>query len=104
MGLLFWDQFEWAGSDLPRDVSRESFRAGIKAAYIVGQLNRLGQVLCSSCGHAWSDLATAFDDLEVRGLCDAGTGYSGGVEMGVDHPNNLVLRCWRCAKKEVAIL
>jgi hypothetical protein len=103
MGLLFQEQFELDGWNSTDGASRRSFRAGIKAAFIVSQLNRLGQVLCAGCGFAWSDLVLAFNELELEGLSETGTGYAGGVDMGVDHPNNLVLKCFRCIDKAATV-
>ena len=40
---------------------RESFLEGVKAAFLVSQLNRLGQVLCAKCGKG-------FTSIEVAGL------------------------------------
>lgn len=96
MSLLYPEILDFEPPERPEDAQRRAFRAGIKAAFLVSQLNRLGQVLCSRCGHTWNDLASAFNDLELEPLQPLGNGYTGGLEMGDDHPNNLVVSCWRC--------
>ena len=72
--------------------ARAEFMAGIKAAFIVSQMNRLGQVLCGGCGVTRNDLASAFTDLQLApATAMTGVSYRGGLEWGDDHPGNLIL-------------
>jgi len=96
MGLIAPDIFDVEPPESPDEVMRRAFRAGVKAAFLVSQFNRLGQILCSRCGRSWSDLAGAFDGLELEPVVDEGDGYRGGAELGRDHPNNLTVTCWHC--------
>ena len=76
---------------------RDAFLDGVKAAFVAGQFNRLGQILCSGCGRAWDEFAPAFRDLHLRRLADLPVkSYAGGPHLGADHPNNLLLVCEKC--------
>lgn len=82
----------------PRLDARRAFLEGVKAAFVVSQMNRLGQVLCSGCGHGFDGAAIAFDSM---GLCNtfgelAEPGYDPRFGWGMDNPNNLKLCCDRC--------
>ena len=100
MSLFFRDDIVLDPVQPEPDRAREEFLAGIRAAFVVGQINRLGQVLCGSCGQATNDLASAFRDLEVVPATRlAGVGYRGGLDWGDDHPANLLLVCSACRTK-----
>lgn len=97
MSLLFPDDLILEPDDT--EVARAQFVAGVRAAFIVSQLNRLGQVLCGVCGKARNDLRSAFNELEVIPWTRfTGAGYQGGLEWGDDHPSNLVLVCKGCCR------
>lgn len=79
--------------------SRADFLAGVKAAFIIGQLNRLGQVLCAKCGRAFDGLNQAWQELDLYRVLDTGRpGYRGDLDWGEDHPNQLLLACSRCRR------
>ena len=78
---------------------RESFLEGVKAAFIVSQLNRLGQVLCAKCGMGFSSVEIAWGNLGLHRVIDTGRGgYDGELDWGEDHPNYLLLVCNRCKR------
>ena len=101
MSLFFIDDIEFdAPPDLPTE-ARAEFMAGVKAAFIVSQMNRLGQVLCGGCGVAKDDLTAAFTELELApATVISGARYSGGLQWGDDHPSNLLLLCIGCLPLE----
>lgn len=82
----------------PRLQARAAFLEGVKAAFVVSQMNRLGQVLCSGCGYSFTGAETAFDSLSLCNVLDGETepGYDPRFGWGVDNPNNLRLCCHRC--------
>lgn len=84
--------------------TREAFLAGVKAAFIVSQKNRLGQVLCGGCGRAWDTVTGATAALTLRDVVGDSdrTGYDPRLGWGTDDPNRLVLCCLRCARSQVA--
>jgi hypothetical protein len=97
MSLFFRDDIVLDVEPSESDRTRDEFMAGIKAAFVVGQINRLGQVLCGSCGVAHDDLSSAFSELEVVPTTHVtGAGYRGGLDWGDDHPANLLLVCGAC--------
>jgi hypothetical protein len=76
---------------------RDAFLDGVRAAFVAGQFNRLGQVLCSGCGRTWDEFSPAFRELRLRRLTDLPLrSYAGGPQLGADHPNNLLLVCENC--------
>ena len=82
----------------PIDV-RASFLEGVKAAFIVSQLNRLGQVLCGRCGIGFTSLEIAWGNLGLRRVIDTDRGgYRGDLDWGEDHPNYLLLACEKCLR------
>ena len=88
----------------PRLDARHAFLEGVKAAFVVSQTNRLGQVLCASCGHSWTGAEHAF---AMFTLCNVlgdrvEPGYDVKLGWGIDNPNNLQLYCGPCAKKHAA--
>ena len=87
----------------PADATRTAFLAGVKAAFIVGQKNRFGQILCARCGCAWDTVAGAAAALTLRNVVgDAkGVGYDPRLGWGDDDPNRLMLCCLRCIRSEV---
>jgi hypothetical protein len=77
--------------------ARTAFVSGLKAAFLVSQLNRLGQVLCGRCGRSWDDLSLAHSELTIARVVESGRGgYRGGLAWEDDHPNNLMLVCVGC--------
>ena len=100
MSLFFRDDIVLDAAMTRSDRARDEFMAGIKAAFVVGQMNRLGQVLCGGCGAASDDLSSAFKELDVVPAArPAGAGYRGGLDWGDDHPGNLLLICGVCRSK-----
>jgi hypothetical protein len=76
---------------------RTAFLDGVKAAFVAGQFNRIGQVLCASCGRSWDEYSKAFADLQLRRVADVqARSYDGRSDLGADHPNNLLLVCDTC--------
>ncbi len=77
---------------------RTAFLAGVKAAFVVGQMNRLGQVLCSECGHSWTGAEAAFEAMELCNVLGlrSDPGYDRRLGWGIDNPNNLKLCCRKC--------
>lgn len=88
----------------PRLDARHAFLQGVKAAFVVSQTNRLGQVLCAGCGRAWSGAANAFQALTLCNVMGerAEPGYDVKLGWGIDNPNNLLLCCALCAEKHGA--
>lgn len=83
----------------PRLGARSAFLEGVRAAFVVSQMNRLGQVLCSSCGYSFTGAEAAFQSLRLCNvLGDRGSepGYDPRFGWGIDNPNNLKLCCDRC--------
>lgn len=82
----------------PRLQARNAFLSGVKAAFVVSQLNRLGQVLCGRCGRSWSRAETAFDELTLANVLGEREepGYDVHLGWGIDNPNNLKLCCTGC--------
>jgi hypothetical protein len=79
------------------EVTRSAFVSGLKAAFLVSQLNRLGQVLCGRCGRSWEDLTRAHAELTIARIVESGRGgYKGGLAWEDDHPNNVMLVCVGC--------
>jgi hypothetical protein len=77
--------------------ARTAFVSGLKAAFLVSQLNRLGQVLCGRCGRSWDDLTLAHAELTLARVVESGRGgYRGGLAWEDDHPNNVMLVCVGC--------
>jgi hypothetical protein len=77
--------------------ARTAFVSGLKAAFLVSQLNRLGQVLCGRCGRSWDDLSLAHTELTIARVVESGRGgYKGDLAWGDDHPNNVMLVCVGC--------
>lgn len=83
---------------------REAFLAGVKAAFIVGQKNRLGQVLCAGCGRAWDTAAGATAALTLTNVLgeNNSTGYDPRLGWGTDDPNRLMLCCLGCARSRIS--
>ena len=76
---------------------RSTFLAGVKAAFVVSQLNRLGQILCARCGAGFTTLESAWANLELERVLETDRGgYRGDLDWGEDHPNYLLLACSRC--------
>lgn len=80
------------------DPARHAFLEGVKAAFIVSQKNRLGQVLCARCGRGWDTVPAA---VAAMGLCSVyedprSRGYDSRLGWGNDDPNLLLLCCLRC--------
>lgn len=86
----------------PRLEARNAFLAGVKAAFVVSQMNRLGQVMCGGCGRSWTRADTAFEMLTLCNVLGArpDPGYEVHLGWGIDNPNNLKLCCAGC--KEAA--
>ena len=79
------------------ETTRSAFVSGLKAAFLVSQLNRLGQVLCGRCGRSWDDLSLAHSELTIARVVESGRGgYKGGLAWEDDHPNNVMLVCVGC--------
>lgn len=84
-------------SEIHQDATRRGFLAGVKAAFVISQLNRLGQVLCARCGRGFESLDEAWDNLELNRVIDTERpGYQGALDWGEDHPNYLLLACVKC--------
>ena len=86
----------------PRLQARHAFLAGVKAAFVVSQINRLGQVMCGGCGRSWTRADTAFEMLTLCNVLGERPypGYDAQLGWGIDNPNNLKLCCAGC--KEAA--
>lgn len=78
---------------------RKAFLDGVKAAFIVSQKNRLGQILCSSCGVACDTVGEAVAKLRLRHVFEdrPDDGYDPYLGWRNDDPNRLLLWCIRCA-------
>jgi hypothetical protein len=85
------------GTSTETETTRSAFVSGLKAAFLVSQLNRLGQVLCGRCGRSWDDLSSAHTELTIARVVESGRGgYAGGLSWEDDHPNNVMLVCVGC--------
>lgn len=77
---------------------REAFLRGVKAAKIVQR------PICNRCGLKLDDERRAWSSLDLHHVKPrrSGKGWSGGSSwvVSVDHPDNLVLLCKPCHKKE----
>lgn len=90
--------------DDPRLRARDAFLAGVKAAFVVSQMRRLGQVLCGGCGRSWTDAETAFQMLTLCNVLGEreDPGYDVHLGWGIDNPNNLKLCCPGCREAVAA--
>lgn len=79
---------------------RKAFLDGVKAAFIVSQKNRLGQILCSACGGACDTVEEAVAKLRLRHVFEDQLegGYDPYIGWRNDDPNRLMLWCIRCAE------
>lgn len=83
------------------DAVRKAFLDGVKAAFIVSQKNRLGQILCSACGGACDTIEEAVTKLRLRHLLESTDGYDPYMGWRNDDPNKLMLWCTRCAAADL---
>jgi hypothetical protein len=86
-----------AGAVTQDETVRDAFLAGIKAAFVISQLNRFGQAMCGRCGCSWYGLEEAWANLDLdKVVVGSGSGYRGSLSWGEDHPNYLLLVCAGC--------